>query len=118
MVFADATKDPTAKQAYKQIVGINEAFKKLTEGVTETGQAKNAVLDLEAKVRMRVLRLLVLWPAHVLVDVLCELRAHLSVQMEQISERTNTLNAGRLLEDLKQIKKENAQLAAQLKAKT
>lgn len=50
MVFADATKDVTAKQAYKQIVGINEAFKKLTEGVTETGQAKNATLDLEAKV--------------------------------------------------------------------
>ena len=57
MVFADATKDPTAKQAYKQIVGINEAFKKLTEGVTETGQAKNATLDLESKVRCKILYL-------------------------------------------------------------
>jgi len=51
LVFKDAAlKDPVAKQAYKDIVAMNEKFKSLTDTVEETGQTKNSTLDLEVKI--------------------------------------------------------------------
>eukprot|EP01116_Phalansterium_solitarium_P014129 TRINITY_DN31661_c0_g1_i1.p1 TRINITY_DN31661_c0_g1~~TRINITY_DN31661_c0_g1_i1.p1 ORF type:complete len:625 (-),score=245.12 TRINITY_DN31661_c0_g1_i1:71-1945(-) len=53
LIFADAKKDSTAKEAYKKLVELDEQFKKLTRGVEESGQCRNAILNLEAKVQQQ-----------------------------------------------------------------
>jgi len=50
LIYQDAPKDPTAKEAYKQLVQMNELFKKLTKMVESTGSARNTILNLEAKI--------------------------------------------------------------------
>jgi len=57
LVFADANaKDTTAIQAYKHIAGIDKNFKKLVTWIEETGQTRNNVLNLEAKIDQIQLR--------------------------------------------------------------
>ncbi|PRP82390.1 hypothetical protein PROFUN_10166 [Planoprotostelium fungivorum] len=48
-IFADAKKDPQAKELYKRVVDLNENFKKLIAQVEETGHVRNAILALESK---------------------------------------------------------------------
>jgi len=83
LIYQDATKDVSntgPKQIYKDVVAINDGFKKLIEQVEDTGRLRNEILDLEAKV-------------------------------ETVQLRTNSLNMDRLLQDLREVKKENAELA-------
>jgi chromosome segregation ATPase len=57
LVFADANnKDTTAIQAYKHIAGIDKNFKKLVSLIEDTGQARNNVLNLDAKIEQIQLR--------------------------------------------------------------
>jgi len=87
VIYQDATKDVSntgPKQIYKDIVAINDAFKKLIEQVEDTGKLRNDILDLEAKV-------------------------------ETVQLRTNSLNMDRLLQDLREVKKENMELAKRQK---
>lgn len=53
LIYQDAKKgdNATAKEAYKQTVGLNEAFKKLVKCIEETGQTRNAILNLEGKIQ-------------------------------------------------------------------
>jgi len=50
LVFQDAKKDATAKEAYKQIVAMNENFKKLTKDIEDIGGTQNMILTLESKI--------------------------------------------------------------------
>lgn len=50
LIFKDAKKDLTAKQAYKYLVDMNEKFNSLTELVSQTGNVRNESLDLEIKI--------------------------------------------------------------------
>jgi chromosome segregation ATPase len=52
MIYQDATtkQNPTAKEAYKQVVGMNEQFKRLVKLVEEMGHTKNSILTLEQKI--------------------------------------------------------------------
>jgi len=50
LVFQDAKKDQTAKEAYKQIVAMNEQFKKLTKDIEDIGSTQNSILTLESKI--------------------------------------------------------------------
>jgi len=54
LVFQDAKKDVNAKEAYKQIVSMNDNFKKLIECVEEVGSTQNAILTLESKLKQMV----------------------------------------------------------------
>mmetsp|Transcript_36535 Transcript_36535/g.91598 ORF Transcript_36535/g.91598 Transcript_36535/m.91598 type:complete len:642 (-) Transcript_36535:279-2204(-) len=49
VIFNDALKEPTAKQAYKDLAATHEKFKSLSEQIEETGSTRNAILDLEEK---------------------------------------------------------------------
>jgi len=49
MIFQDAKKDLTAKEAYKLLVSMNETFKKLIKEVEEVGSSRNAIMNLQAK---------------------------------------------------------------------
>jgi len=50
LVWKDALlKEPTAKQAYKDLAGMHEKFSQLAEKVEETGTTKNNTLNLEVK---------------------------------------------------------------------
>jgi len=53
LIYQDAKKgdNNTAKEAYKQTVGLNESFKKLVKSIEETGQTRNAILNLEGKIQ-------------------------------------------------------------------
>jgi len=89
VIYQDATKDVSntgPKQIYKDIVAINDAFKKLIEQVEDTGRLRNEILDLEAKV-------------------------------ETVQLRTNSLNMDRLLQDLREVKKENMELTKRAEAR-
>jgi len=57
-VFKDASekKDPVAKQAYRDIVGLNDKFKLLAETEEEKANAKNTALDLDVKIEKIGLR--------------------------------------------------------------
>jgi len=50
LIYQDAKKDAIAKELYKQVVGMNENFKKLAKLVEETGGTRNQNLNMEAKV--------------------------------------------------------------------
>jgi len=54
LVFQDAKKDVNAKEAYKQILSMNDNFKKLIECVEEVGSTQNAILTLESKLKQMV----------------------------------------------------------------
>jgi len=50
LVWKDAlNKEPTAKQAFKDLAAMHEKFSSLAEKVEETGNTKNNVLNLEVK---------------------------------------------------------------------
>ncbi len=42
--------DPTSKQAYKDLVAMDQSFKRLVAVIEETGEARNAILELEIKI--------------------------------------------------------------------
>eukprot|EP01098_Paradermamoeba_levis_P011728 TRINITY_DN5047_c0_g1_i1.p1 TRINITY_DN5047_c0_g1~~TRINITY_DN5047_c0_g1_i1.p1 ORF type:complete len:602 (+),score=239.34 TRINITY_DN5047_c0_g1_i1:128-1933(+) len=50
LIFKDAVKDPTAKQAYKHLAAMNENFKNLISQVEEIGNLKNSSLELQSKI--------------------------------------------------------------------
>jgi hypothetical protein len=49
-MFADAKKDEMSKQAYKDLVAMDTSFKKLIAIAEETGDTRNAILELEIKI--------------------------------------------------------------------
>jgi coiled-coil domain-containing protein 22 len=49
LVFADATKDDTAKQAYKLLAHMHKLFEKLVQTVSRTGHLRRDILTLEDK---------------------------------------------------------------------
>lgn len=49
-MFADAKKDEVSKQAYKDLVAMDTSFKKLVQMLEETGETRNAIMELEIKI--------------------------------------------------------------------
>lgn len=56
LVFKDALKEPTLKQAYKDLVAMHEKFEALAKSVEEAGTTKNNVLNLEVKIEQTLQR--------------------------------------------------------------
>ncbi|KAK5580537.1 hypothetical protein RB653_000557 [Dictyostelium firmibasis] len=84
LLYNDAKKDQTAKQAIKSFAIIDDKFQKLLEIINETGNFQNNILTLNSKI-------------------------------EHVSQKTNTLNSDRVVQDLKNIKSENQSLIKQIK---
>eukprot|EP01117_Protostelium_nocturnum_P013511 TRINITY_DN5046_c0_g1_i1.p1 TRINITY_DN5046_c0_g1~~TRINITY_DN5046_c0_g1_i1.p1 ORF type:complete len:609 (-),score=200.72 TRINITY_DN5046_c0_g1_i1:58-1884(-) len=49
LIFADTKKDNTTKEIFREVVNLNENFKKLLTFVEEIGQTRNAILTLDSK---------------------------------------------------------------------
>eukprot|EP00743_Colponemidia_sp_Colp-15_P004339 GILK01004680.1.p1 GENE.GILK01004680.1~~GILK01004680.1.p1 ORF type:complete len:610 (-),score=174.34 GILK01004680.1:137-1966(-) len=56
IIFRDAKKDKTAKEAYKLLAQLREHFEKVVSTIEETGSVQNAIRDLEQKVNQAVQR--------------------------------------------------------------
>ncbi|KAN0000799.1 hypothetical protein ACTFIZ_001237 [Dictyostelium cf. discoideum] len=84
LLYNDAKKDQTAKQAIKSFAIIDDKFQKLFKTIDETGNFQNNILNLNSKI-------------------------------EHVSQKTNTLNSDRVVQDLKNIKSENQTLIKQIK---
>ncbi|KAM9955729.1 hypothetical protein ACTFIW_001932 [Dictyostelium discoideum] len=84
LLYNDAKKDQTAKQAIKSFAIIDDKFQKLFKTIDETGNFQNNILNLNSKI-------------------------------EHVSQKTNTLNSDRVVQDLKNIKSENQSLIKQIK---
>ncbi len=46
----DGKKDPTAVQAYKNVVALRTGFEKLVQCVADTGRTKNELLDVQSRI--------------------------------------------------------------------
>eukprot|EP01132_Coremiostelium_polycephalum_P008587 gene8587-10566_t len=86
MLYNDAKKDPTAKQAIQSFAVIDTKFQKLVKAIDETGTFQNNILSLNSKI-------------------------------DHITQKTNTQNSDRLINDLKNIKSENVELIKTIKSK-
>lgn len=86
LIYQDAKKgdNNTAKEAYKQTVGLNESFKKLVKCIEETAQTRNAILNLEGKIQQVKERVGALNFARVEQD-LQEVRSENQVLMQRLA---------------------------------
>jgi len=50
-MYADAKKDETIKNTYKDFVAMDKSFSKLVEQIEQTGQTQNDILELDVKIQ-------------------------------------------------------------------